>query len=223
MPIEVDPPAKITWDSRDDWASVLALFVESGRTDFKPISTTSRGPFAPKNLCNHAPFVLIHDHPAFDSSRTINSLCSRITHHSTPVRVSHARPYPRRRSVHPQHIFKPLMSNIHRISIVHIISSITIHLRLSRRFLGTIRQCHVGLPHLYLFPASIQLVEYKVAPLISLSLSFAFSFIENIWFELSLSTACVLCDTMVSTHPDLVEIENDEKSRLGGAKLGQFH
>ncbi|EDQ98507.1 uncharacterized protein LACBIDRAFT_335899 [Laccaria bicolor S238N-H82] len=43
MPVEVDPPAKITWDSRDDWASVLAHFVESGRTDFKPISTTSRG------------------------------------------------------------------------------------------------------------------------------------------------------------------------------------
>ncbi|KIJ95891.1 hypothetical protein K443DRAFT_682704 [Laccaria amethystina LaAM-08-1] len=43
MPVEVDPPAKITWDSRDDWASVLAHFVESGRTDFKPISSTSRG------------------------------------------------------------------------------------------------------------------------------------------------------------------------------------
>ncbi|EDQ98506.1 uncharacterized protein LACBIDRAFT_299874 [Laccaria bicolor S238N-H82] len=52
------------------------------------------------NLCNHAPFVLIHDHPAFDSSRTLNSPCSRITYHSTPVGVSHARPYPRRRSVH---------------------------------------------------------------------------------------------------------------------------
>ncbi|CAA7271436.1 unnamed protein product [Cyclocybe aegerita] len=43
MPVEVDPPAKITWDSRDDWAQVLAHFVESGRTDFKPISTTPRG------------------------------------------------------------------------------------------------------------------------------------------------------------------------------------
>ncbi|KIJ95487.1 hypothetical protein K443DRAFT_108719 [Laccaria amethystina LaAM-08-1] len=43
MPVEVDPPAKITWDTREDWASVLAHFVESGRTDFKPISTTSRG------------------------------------------------------------------------------------------------------------------------------------------------------------------------------------
>jgi len=43
MPVEVDPPSKITWDSRDDWAQVLSHFVESGRTDFKPISTTSRG------------------------------------------------------------------------------------------------------------------------------------------------------------------------------------
>ncbi|KIJ95892.1 hypothetical protein K443DRAFT_313908 [Laccaria amethystina LaAM-08-1] len=24
-----------------------------------------RGPSAPMNLCNHAPFVLIHNHPAF--------------------------------------------------------------------------------------------------------------------------------------------------------------
>ncbi|EDR11393.1 uncharacterized protein LACBIDRAFT_313492 [Laccaria bicolor S238N-H82] len=30
------------------------------------------------NLCNHAPFVLNQDHPAFDSSRTLNSPCSRI-------------------------------------------------------------------------------------------------------------------------------------------------
>ena len=43
MPVEVDPPAKITWDSRDDWAQCLSHFVETGRTDFKPISTTSRG------------------------------------------------------------------------------------------------------------------------------------------------------------------------------------
>jgi len=43
MPVEVDPPSKITWDSREDWAQVLSHFVESGRTDFKPISTTSRG------------------------------------------------------------------------------------------------------------------------------------------------------------------------------------
>lgn len=43
MPVEVDSPNRISWDSRDDWADVLAHFVESGRTDFKPISTTSRG------------------------------------------------------------------------------------------------------------------------------------------------------------------------------------
>jgi len=43
MPVEVDPPSKITWDDREDWPSVLHHFVESGRTDFSPISTTSRG------------------------------------------------------------------------------------------------------------------------------------------------------------------------------------
>ncbi|KDQ52767.1 hypothetical protein JAAARDRAFT_40046 [Jaapia argillacea MUCL 33604] len=43
MPVEVDPPHKITWDSRDDWADALRHFVDSGRTDFKPISTTTRG------------------------------------------------------------------------------------------------------------------------------------------------------------------------------------
>lgn len=43
MPVEVDPPSKITWDPRDDWPEVLRHFVESGRTDFKPISTTARG------------------------------------------------------------------------------------------------------------------------------------------------------------------------------------
>ena len=37
------------------------------------------------------------------------------------------------------------MSNTHRISIVHIITSIIIHLHLPRRYLGTIRQCHVRL------------------------------------------------------------------------------
>ncbi|EAU83334.1 hypothetical protein CC1G_12395 [Coprinopsis cinerea okayama7 len=45
MPVEVDPPAKITWDEREDWPTVLNHFVSSGRTDFKPISTTSRGVF----------------------------------------------------------------------------------------------------------------------------------------------------------------------------------
>jgi len=43
MPVEVDPPSKITWDTREDWDAVLRHFVESGRTDFKPISTTTRG------------------------------------------------------------------------------------------------------------------------------------------------------------------------------------
>jgi hypothetical protein len=43
MPVEVDPPAKISWDSRTDWAEVLRHFVDSGRTDFKPISSTPKG------------------------------------------------------------------------------------------------------------------------------------------------------------------------------------
>ncbi|KAL0562891.1 hypothetical protein V5O48_019187 [Marasmius crinis-equi] len=43
MPVEVDPPAKITWDTRDDWLQVLHHFVDEGRTDFQPISTTPRG------------------------------------------------------------------------------------------------------------------------------------------------------------------------------------
>ena len=43
MPVEVDSPSRITWDSRDDWTDVLSHYVESGRTDFKPISTTARG------------------------------------------------------------------------------------------------------------------------------------------------------------------------------------
>ena len=43
MPVEVDQPAKISWDVRDDWADVLDHFVEAGRTDFQPISTTARG------------------------------------------------------------------------------------------------------------------------------------------------------------------------------------
>ncbi|KAI5989169.1 hypothetical protein EDD15DRAFT_2371016 [Pisolithus albus] len=43
MPVEVDPPSKIAWDSREDWKEVLRHFVDSGRSDFKPISTTARG------------------------------------------------------------------------------------------------------------------------------------------------------------------------------------
>ncbi|KIK66930.1 hypothetical protein GYMLUDRAFT_157146 [Collybiopsis luxurians FD-317 M1] len=43
MPIEVDPPSKITWDTREDWPAVLNHFVDTGRSDFQPISTTARG------------------------------------------------------------------------------------------------------------------------------------------------------------------------------------
>lgn len=43
MPVEVDPPSKISWDTRDDWETVLRHFVSEGRKDFQPISTTSRG------------------------------------------------------------------------------------------------------------------------------------------------------------------------------------
>jgi hypothetical protein len=43
MPVEVDAPSTISWDDRRDWAQVVAHFIESGRTDFKPISTTPRG------------------------------------------------------------------------------------------------------------------------------------------------------------------------------------
>lgn len=43
MPVEVDPPSQITWDSREDWSDVARHFVNSGRTDFQPISTTARG------------------------------------------------------------------------------------------------------------------------------------------------------------------------------------
>ncbi|KZT23267.1 hypothetical protein NEOLEDRAFT_1136570 [Neolentinus lepideus HHB14362 ss-1] len=45
MPVEVDAPNKISWDDRNDWAEVLHHFVHSGRTDFKPISTTPRGTY----------------------------------------------------------------------------------------------------------------------------------------------------------------------------------
>lgn len=41
VPVEV--PCHITWDSRDDWEPTLRKFIDEGRTDFKPISTTSRG------------------------------------------------------------------------------------------------------------------------------------------------------------------------------------
>lgn len=36
MPVEVDPPSKISWNTRSDWAEVLGHYVESGRRDFMP-------------------------------------------------------------------------------------------------------------------------------------------------------------------------------------------
>jgi len=46
MPVEVDPPSRISWDSRDDWATILGHYVNSGRTDFVPTSSSSRGHYA---------------------------------------------------------------------------------------------------------------------------------------------------------------------------------
>ncbi|KLO15262.1 hypothetical protein SCHPADRAFT_272433 [Schizopora paradoxa] len=43
MPAECDAPSRIPWDTREDWANILERYVEAGRTDFKPITTTSRG------------------------------------------------------------------------------------------------------------------------------------------------------------------------------------
>jgi hypothetical protein len=43
MPVKVDSPAKILWDEQNNWAEVLAHFVGTGQSDFKPISTTARG------------------------------------------------------------------------------------------------------------------------------------------------------------------------------------
>lgn len=43
MPVECDSPSRISWDSREDWAEILERYVEGGRTDFQPITTTSRG------------------------------------------------------------------------------------------------------------------------------------------------------------------------------------
>jgi len=34
MPVEVDPPHKIAWDTREDWEQVLRMYTEAGRTDF---------------------------------------------------------------------------------------------------------------------------------------------------------------------------------------------
>jgi len=39
MPVEVDPPAKIGWDTRDDWEQVMRMYMDAGRGDFQaPIS-----------------------------------------------------------------------------------------------------------------------------------------------------------------------------------------
>jgi hypothetical protein len=43
MLVEVDSPAKISWDERNDWVEMLAHFVDTGRSDFKLILTTARG------------------------------------------------------------------------------------------------------------------------------------------------------------------------------------
>jgi hypothetical protein len=43
MPVEVNSPAKILWDEWNNWAEVLAHFVDTGWLDFKPISMTARG------------------------------------------------------------------------------------------------------------------------------------------------------------------------------------
>lgn len=43
LPVEMAPPSEILWDTREDWQNVLCHFVDSGRTDFQPISTTSNG------------------------------------------------------------------------------------------------------------------------------------------------------------------------------------
>jgi len=42
MPVEVDPPSKIAWDSRDDWEQLLRMYIEAGRTDFRAPMSTSR-------------------------------------------------------------------------------------------------------------------------------------------------------------------------------------
>lgn len=39
MPVEVDPPAKIGWDTREDWEQVMRMYMDAGRGDFQaPIS-----------------------------------------------------------------------------------------------------------------------------------------------------------------------------------------
>ncbi|KAK7024394.1 hypothetical protein VNI00_016335 [Paramarasmius palmivorus] len=43
IPVEVARPSEITWDIREDWLQVLHHFVDSGRADFQPISTSPQG------------------------------------------------------------------------------------------------------------------------------------------------------------------------------------
>ena len=43
MPVECDAPNRITWDNRDDWSDILVRYVEAGRIDFQPITTTPSG------------------------------------------------------------------------------------------------------------------------------------------------------------------------------------
>lgn len=43
MPVECDSPNRISWDSREDWADILERYVEAGRLDFMPLTTTAKG------------------------------------------------------------------------------------------------------------------------------------------------------------------------------------
>ena len=195
MPVEVELPATITWDSRDDWTSVLTRFVESRRTDFKPMSTTwwgwvlfgagdwqtdsrcimdegrscvdSRRPCVPMYLCNYAPFVLIHDLLAFD---TLPHQFTLLTHHPSfhPHSCMSWTTIPCRWSLHPHHISKPQISNVHHIRIGRIITSIPIQLYLHRRY--NLSRLATPIP----FPVFIQLVEHKVSIFVPLLLSSLF-------------------------------------------------
>ena len=53
MPGECDSPSKISWDLYEDWAGVLTRFVDAGRVDFQPMTTTSRG-YVPYNPCSES-------------------------------------------------------------------------------------------------------------------------------------------------------------------------
>ena len=99
MPVEVDPPSQITWDSRDDWSEVARHFVNSGRTDFKPISTSSRGlvslPFVLRGvllltllpeLSTDEPHTHIDRSSAGHPNRTPSaSIITHLIHHGSPL------------------------------------------------------------------------------------------------------------------------------------------